>query len=292
MYRDFNEYQAKSQSWELMSDDIWDEDILTVHTIRSEFYLDVQRKDHEFREKTLKPIAEIVTNNMDDLRDEFNQSNYEINSKINQVTELNQKNLLESEEQIKNLIDMLKVDYEAQLIAIKRELNDQKKEYSDMNKTIVHQQNDFKKELSEIYNKLRDFSNFQKYLEKKTNDSELSNKTQHDAINARLSEIIKNIKELNSKQEKQEKFWQNEFTSILTNQSKINDEFKENRTNQTKHNESLHQSLTQRIKEVSSNFNKQMLDNSSVIQTLTQDLANFKNQLLNSNSKNECLGRF
>ena len=239
----------------------------------------------------MKPIAEKVTKNIDDLRDEFNQSNYEINSKINQATELNQKNLLESEEQIKNLIERLKVDYDAQLIAIKRELNDQKKEYSDMNKTIMDQLIDFKKEFSETNDKLRDFSKFQKCHEKKTNDSELSNKSQHDTINSRLSEIIKDIKELNSKQEKQEKFWQDKFTSILTNQSKINDEFEENITNQTKNSESLHQRLTKRIDEVSSNFNKQMLDNSSVVQTLTQDLVDFKNQLLNSNSKNECLGR-
>ena len=251
-----------------------------------------KKRDHEFRQKTLKPIAENVTKNIDDLKDNINQSNYEINSKINQATELNQKKLLEFEEQTKNLIDSLKVDYEAKLNAIKRELNDQKKEYSDMNKTIVHQQNDFKKELSKINDKLKDLSKFQKCNEKKTNDSELSNKTQHDAINARLSMINKDIKELNSKLEKQEKFCQNEFTSILTNQPKINDEFEEKRTNQTKNNKRLHQSLTQRIDEVSSNFNKQMLDNSSLVQTNTQDLADFKDQLLNSNNQNEFLGKF
>ena len=44
----FQRIPANFQLWGLMPDDIWDEDILTVHTIRSEFYLDVQRKDHEF----------------------------------------------------------------------------------------------------------------------------------------------------------------------------------------------------------------------------------------------------
>ena len=96
-------YQSKFQLWGLIPNGIWDEDILTAHTIRSEFYLDVQRKDHEFREKTLKPFAKIVTKIIDDLRDESNQNNYEINSKINKATEFYQKNLLESEEQIKNL---------------------------------------------------------------------------------------------------------------------------------------------------------------------------------------------
>ena len=292
MYRDFNEYQGKLQTWGLILNNIEDKDILTAHSVRSEFYLDVQRRDHEFRENTLKPIAEKVMKNIDDLRNEFNQSNYDINSKINQAKELNQKSLFETEELIKNLIYRLKEDYDAQLYTIKRELNDQKKEYWDINKIIIHQDNDLKKELTEINNKLRDFSNFQKYHEKKTNDSELSNKTQHDVINVRLSEIIKDIEELNSKQEKQDKFYKNEFSSILTNKSKINEEFEENRTNQTKKNQSLHQSLTQRIDEVCSNFKKQMFNNSSVLQNLTKDLANFKDQLLNSNNKNECLGRF
>ena len=292
LYRDFNEYQWKLQTWGLILNNIWDKDILKAHSARSEFYLDVQRRDHELRENTLKPIAEKVMENIGDLRDEFNQRNYDINSKVNQAKELNQKSLFETEEQIRNLIYRLKEDYDAQLNTIKRELNDQKKEYWDMNKIIIHQHNDFKKELSEINNKLRDLDNFQKYHEKKTNDSELSNKTQHDVINARLSEIIKCIEELNSKQEKQEKFCQNEFASILTSQSKINEEFEENRINQTKKNQSLHQSLTQRIDEVCSNFNKQMFNNSSVVQNLTKDLANFKDQLLNSNNKNDCLSRF
>ena len=241
--------------WGKISNENWDQDKLSFHNIRSEFYLNMRAKDEKFREKTLRKITEKLTQDLDKLKTECKNDIIKTNDLLSQASELFQNQFRAMEEKISNMFNQNKVENEARIEELKQELKNNKSESSEFQNTSQIKFDKFSQEISQNYDKLKDLCKKQKKWRHKVRDLRAENQTQHDGFNANITEIKDKIEEL--------------------------------KVNQLNENQSLNTKISEKIDNAYAKLNSSLLYCDESIQNISKDVDGLSKVSFHCKNKNK-----
>ena len=169
-YIEFHDYQTKVQIWTKLHEGLDQNDKTILNNISTQFWLNVNRKEQEFRENCLKPIAEKVNWNLEILKEELNNKLIQTNTKMEQMNE--------STNYIKELYDKIQVDNIDKFSEENVKIESLKNAISNDDKRNKDRFNEIEQKLSNIDTKIDNFIKTQSKANKNINkiQAELSNK--------------------------------------------------------------------------------------------------------------------
>ena len=161
-YIEFHDYQTKVQIWTKLHEGLDQNDKSILNNISTQFWLNVNRKEQEFREKCLKPIANKVNCNLEIFKEEFKNKLIEMNTKMEQMNG-------STKNDIRELYDKIQGENIEKFIAENVKIETLKNTISEDDKRNRDNLNEIEQKLSNIDTKIDNFIKNQSKANKNIN---------------------------------------------------------------------------------------------------------------------------
>ena len=219
--KEFISFESKLSIWSKLKNYTEDEDEISLHDLKTQFFLNVKEEEQRFRENTLKSFSKEIKSQIKNIEKDRKQQFFNIKEKIdnewiqtryrfNEIKDLIQNISSVIEDKVHESISKLKIDTDSKIDTLQQKLDaldtTNQKLSSENNDNLI----DFKSSLKKIKDKFNDFKvnqnsshqSIELKLSHKIASIQADFRSQISISNSKISNLTEDLQKLNKSQDK------------------------------------------------------------------------------------------